>query len=1205
MCVLFLKLTVDIGHQSRLIILIAGDHSQKHYFESRISREYRMRRDPYHDLLGVRAMEATSIEPRWRHMVGLNSLPWLAHHRIDHQPIFPGSGYICMAIEGIRQIHKERCPEQKLELLSLRNVSFIRGLVVPGIPGQQTEAQLSLIPRSDRPLAFDFRISAFWDDEWREHCTGIISGTVSSGEDASEEAAATELAELASALPTQPTSTETSPIDPTELYSRMAEDGNNYGPVFSTIQKYTLAAKDSNAFAIVRIPDTATIMPGQHQEPHLIHPATLDAVFHTCLPMVADQLGRGSIVPVRIEEMMISATSTMPREPESILDVAASIRSRQHRTAKADVCAMAGGSPVVVASGIQLRSLAPQSSADSVLANEHIISHNLEWAPDVRFLRDRDLPPGYKLEEIITHILYKYGRATVLEFGTGRADLALAFLGSLRGLESTWPSYEYAYAAPEKLSRVRKQLVGYPVHFRALVPGQDVREQGFKPHSFDVVLVSGLETLSDAHLLLKESGTMLVALKAEPDDNWADTMRQAQFEAQLSAHDSIRDSFIIVARPVSKSETENIPLSVQILTHSQEISTRGWVADIVNGLRDKYKSVSRDTMQTINSLPGPIPDEQSSKTCFVVIEDEAQPILSDPNYFDAAMSLLKQPSRVIWISPNESLSMHQITGVARTAHAENDQLCLTTVHLAPQLLSPKSKNLDRLLELLSVAIQSDGQAREREYQVSDAGTVAIPRVLPDESLNHAVTRCARRCEVVPGRFLDNSRFLTLPREDIKDARHEMTSNIFHTSGIKGSELLGDDEVELETNSFLLSRPSWTGPYCAYSGTITRVGGAVSGLRPGEQVIAIGTSTGCNRQTVPEVNVAKIPPCVLPAAGARMLIPVMEACYALQSLARTTSKGRVLVHGALTAAGRSTVAVSRWVGAAVVVTATGPEEVRQVEEELGILPDLVLPVTQLRSPRKSSVGSFDVIVTEMEDVPAQVLSYLKPFGGVVVLGGEASLARHEAPRSPPSLKLPRNSAVYSCDILELLRARPDLMEGLVAQAAAAMSHLPLIGFDYCVRPVHQISKALQLIKTDACDTVVLQAGQDSEVMMALNPETELERFDWKSEKASYLIAGGLGDLGRRLLCLLAQRGTKHLITLSRRPCNLDDYRQLQHELQAINPDCTLYCLRCNITKAESVQEAAACIRNLQLAPVRGIIQSAALLNARFFTCPSAT
>lgn len=53
------------------------DHSTKHWHESRISFEHRMRKNPYHDLLGVRVADATTTEPRWRHMISISTLPWV------------------------------------------------------------------------------------------------------------------------------------------------------------------------------------------------------------------------------------------------------------------------------------------------------------------------------------------------------------------------------------------------------------------------------------------------------------------------------------------------------------------------------------------------------------------------------------------------------------------------------------------------------------------------------------------------------------------------------------------------------------------------------------------------------------------------------------------------------------------------------------------------------------------------------------------------------------------------------------------------------------------------------------------------------------------------------------------------------------------------------------------------------------------------
>ncbi|KAK6223439.1 putative secondary metabolism biosynthetic enzyme [Pestalotiopsis sp. IQ-011] len=103
--------------------------------------------------------------------------------------------------------------------------------------------------------------------------------------------------------------------------------------------------------------------------------------------------------------------------------------------------------------------------------------------------------------------------------------------------------------------------------------------------------------------------------------------------------------------------------------------------------------------------------------------------------------------------------------------------------------------------------------------------------------------------------------------------------------------------------------------------------------------------------------------------------------------------------------------------------------------------------------------------------------------------------------------------------------------------------------------------------------------------------------WVNDHVSYVVAGGLGDLGRRLLTLMAQRGGKHLVTLSRKVPEDNDQNALQAKLEAIQPGCRLYCLQCDLTSERSVQQAAATLRDMGIPPVRGVINSAAILQDR--------
>ncbi len=79
-------------------------HDTKYWNESRVTREWRMRRFPQHELLGCRILEGNELEPIWRNMLRLEDAPWIQDHKIIDDIVFPAAGFIAMAGEAIRQI---------------------------------------------------------------------------------------------------------------------------------------------------------------------------------------------------------------------------------------------------------------------------------------------------------------------------------------------------------------------------------------------------------------------------------------------------------------------------------------------------------------------------------------------------------------------------------------------------------------------------------------------------------------------------------------------------------------------------------------------------------------------------------------------------------------------------------------------------------------------------------------------------------------------------------------------------------------------------------------------------------------------------------------------------------------------------------------------------------------------------------------------
>ena len=156
------------------------EHATRYWHESRLSKEHRLREFPYHDLLGLRVVGTSPSEPSWRNILCEDRLPWLRDHVVDGFTVFPGSGYICMAIEAMRQILGARSITGKASKFVLRDVTLSKALLIPEAPGK-IEVQLSLRPARNPSDKFstgwdDFRVSTVSSDGiWNEHCRGLIS----------------------------------------------------------------------------------------------------------------------------------------------------------------------------------------------------------------------------------------------------------------------------------------------------------------------------------------------------------------------------------------------------------------------------------------------------------------------------------------------------------------------------------------------------------------------------------------------------------------------------------------------------------------------------------------------------------------------------------------------------------------------------------------------------------------------------------------------------------------------------------------------------------------------------------------------------------------------------------------------------------------------------------------------------------------------
>ncbi|KAK3372638.1 hypothetical protein B0H63DRAFT_439937 [Podospora didyma] len=121
------------------------DHSQIHYRESRLSRQYHFKTHAPHELLGSRTRDDNEFELRWRNIMKLDKLPWVKHHSFQGQALLPASAYLVMAVDAAKMALAGR-PASVVELLDLK---FPAGITLePDSVGLETLFSLTIDPRN-------------------------------------------------------------------------------------------------------------------------------------------------------------------------------------------------------------------------------------------------------------------------------------------------------------------------------------------------------------------------------------------------------------------------------------------------------------------------------------------------------------------------------------------------------------------------------------------------------------------------------------------------------------------------------------------------------------------------------------------------------------------------------------------------------------------------------------------------------------------------------------------------------------------------------------------------------------------------------------------------------------------------------------------------------------------------------------------------
>ncbi|KAI0849455.1 putative polyketide synthase [Daldinia vernicosa] len=380
------------------------NHTMRHWQEARVNRAIRERSQPPHELLGMPVAGNDPGVAVWRRVLRLAETPWIRDHMVQGSIVYPGAGYICLAIEAARLLEqagnagKDR-PGRSTSGFRLRDINFLFALVIPE-NADGVEIRTTLRPVPEREVGargwWRFEVSSVTlENRWTLHARGMITPE--------QEAAAPETATTGTVVTVErrPLSIYTRQKDPQDMFANLRARGVYHGPLFQNTTKIIQDGREPRSICDITIRHEASsdTDPAVAAQTTLLHPITLDAVvvaFYSTLPSVG-ALQEDPKVPRSIASMWVS--NQISREIGRTLHCDTSLLHDDPQSGRVDVTVVDGQTDATVleiqglecaslgrGSGATARQDAANKGAAAAAATskwEQEVCSKLEWSPDL------------------------------------------------------------------------------------------------------------------------------------------------------------------------------------------------------------------------------------------------------------------------------------------------------------------------------------------------------------------------------------------------------------------------------------------------------------------------------------------------------------------------------------------------------------------------------------------------------------------------------------------------------------------------------------------------------------------------------------------------------------------------------------------------------------------------------------------------------
>lgn len=1139
------------------------NYAKNLWAENRQSIEHRRPAFARHDILGQRIPGCSLAEPTWRNRLRIRDLPWLQHHSLGGEAVFPAAGYFSMAIEAITQMNEMRTNPVDIRSYVLRDVSIKNALVTPD-DDDGIEVLFNLRPSvydesGDVGVWWDFNVSSVSSEaRGSDHMTGTIGLN------------ARTRGQPPKVIPNLPQRASGKSWN-----QGLRDVGFDYGETFQDMANIRSDGRNFVAAAETALKKECGIMEGESR--YVLHPSTVDS----CLQLIIVSIYAGRLndmtcgaVPIQVDEVAI-----FPPSSDQLRNVKATAHSW---TDERGIRAFRSSSQLIAADGEMLMDIkdircVAYEAAVPLQTTELIDSQpfmEMVWKTDVESL-DQRTGATMDIKELIALSVHKNPSLKVLEFGTLYARPALA--------TSKLLDYTLACSTDNDLTDAKAVCVQYQnAKVQELNEVEPLQTQDLPEGKFDLVLAQTIN--GDASELESIRKTLVPGGRAVLGKVSEAALKAAGF---TGVNFTMQDDVV-----VSTTKTE---------TNEDDLADTN--KNYVLVYRTKPVDLARQMQTTIAAMGWSVRSvslascEVTKDDRVVMVTDLEAPLLSTLSEaeLDGLHHITTTTSSLLWITAGGLLTgkrpEHGMTaGLARSLTSENASLKLTTIDF--DLDTTTSADVVRLTVAALQRQAGAAAIHESEYYV-DKGVVHVSRLTPNQDLNQAYTLDKKDANDV---FFSSGQALV---------GKVQSGRVVFEKDLRTDDPIDNNDVEVQVvlgglNTEDVAVISGTDYPTDFSheicGIVSKVGSEVKHLGAGDKVVGFSVDKFASIQRTSADLVFKLDQNDSLEEVTTLPMAYATALHGLQTLARADAHDTVLILNGTGSAGAAAIHVCKLLEAKTFVVVESPAEAQEMMAKFNLTMNQTL--IALDGPIQAQIAalneshSADVVFSAGsvdQKMARECWRGIAPQGRYVDVGRKKVLERSVL----DTLPMRRGANYLSFDLTELISTKPKLISSLLRLSVQLYRDkwIPAI-HPVKLENIAGLSAAISTFSNKLTDGKTLISYEASETPLQVLPSRTSFRF---REDATYLLVGCLGGLGRSLTSWMRARGAKRFAFLSRSGTDSKQAAILVQDIEAAGIDCQV--IRGDVTSQKDVADALKSIPSRF--PVRGVVHAAMVLRVSLF------